>query len=259
MPIISEDQWQALAHAMRREVANRFPDWTDSNEHDPGITLLQLCTFLTESLLHRGSQMESYRRRVSAERLANAANALATLLMPDSTAPHGDGPLRVNYFFGQMLGVDEFIAEQDYIREKFRRLHRYLHGVGIVSGLRTSIDRSGGGAHLGIEPGLALDARGEVLKVRQPVSVPLPDQGDSLFVQIRYAERPCCPVPTLTEDDGSEAPQYARVEETCEVSLVPTPNPAALALARLTYVKKRWVIARGFKALRAANSFSFHS
>ena len=44
--------------ASRRPAA---PDWTDFNESDPGITLLQLFEFLTESLLYSATR----RRRVA--------------------------------------------------------------------------------------------------------------------------------------------------------------------------------------------------
>jgi hypothetical protein len=61
--------------------------------------------------------------------------------MAKSAVRDEDGLLRVNYFFGQVLGVD-FTAEQNYLREKFRRLNRLLHGV--VSGdPRRSVKRSG--------------------------------------------------------------------------------------------------------------------
>lgn len=42
---------------------------------------------------------------------------------------------RVNYFFGQMLGVNEFKAEQAYFREKQRMHNRFLHGYGVVCGM----------------------------------------------------------------------------------------------------------------------------
>src|SRR5438445_618356 len=42
---------------------------------------------------------------------------------------------RLNYFFGQVLGVRHFRAEQDYFREKLKLHNRCLHGYGIVCGL----------------------------------------------------------------------------------------------------------------------------
>lgn len=44
-------------------------------------------------------------------------------------------PERLNYFFGQTLGVAELRAEQDYFRGKLRLHNRCLHGWGIVCGL----------------------------------------------------------------------------------------------------------------------------
>lgn len=42
---------------------------------------------------------------------------------------------RVNYFEGQLLGLDDFRAEQRYHREKRKMHNRFLHGWGVVSGL----------------------------------------------------------------------------------------------------------------------------
>lgn len=250
MPVISEDQWQALAHTVRREVASHFPDWTASNIHDPGITLIELLAFLAESLLYRADRIGAHERRAVAQRLASVANALATTGTAESAVQDDDGLLRVNYFSGQVLGIDDFTAEQDYVREKFRRLNRSLHGVGVVTGLRVSIDHGSGGARVVIEPGLAIDARGEEIEVRQLTWLPLPPQGQALLVQIRYAERLCRPVPTIAGDDDSDAQQYSRIEETFDASLTPTADATAVALARLSYVNKRWVLDRRFKEPR---------
>lgn len=42
---------------------------------------------------------------------------------------------RLNYFFGQMLGVNDFRTEQHYFREKLKLHNRCLHGYGTVCGL----------------------------------------------------------------------------------------------------------------------------
>jgi hypothetical protein len=157
----------------------------------------------------------------------------------------------VNYFLGQVLNVDDFTTEQNYVRKKFRRLNRFLHGVGIVSGLRVSIDRGSGGPQVIIEPGLALDDRGEEIEVREPISLTLPMQGKVLLVQIRYAERPCRPMPAIASDDDSDKQQYSRIEETFDACLTTTTDATAVTLARLSYAKKRWALDTRFKAPRA--------
>jgi hypothetical protein len=42
---------------------------------------------------------------------------------------------RLNYFYGQMLGVNDFRTEQSYFREKLKLTNRCLHGFGVVCGL----------------------------------------------------------------------------------------------------------------------------
>src|ERR1044071_39637 len=43
---------------------------------------------------------------------------------------------RINYFYGQMLGVADFQTEQHYFREKLKLHNRCLHGYGVVCGLK---------------------------------------------------------------------------------------------------------------------------
>src|SRR5688500_13169234 len=43
--------------------------------------------------------------------------------------------VRMNYFYGQMLGPRDFLAEQAYHRAKHLLINRCLHGYGVVCGL----------------------------------------------------------------------------------------------------------------------------
>jgi hypothetical protein len=51
----------------------------------------------------------------------------------------GNGFERLNYYFGQQLGVCDFQTEQAYFRERMKLHNRCLHGHGIVSGLRVAL------------------------------------------------------------------------------------------------------------------------
>ena len=45
---------------------------------------------------------------------------------------------RLNYFYGQMLGVNDFRTEQAFFREKLKLHNRCLHGYGTVCGLKVA-------------------------------------------------------------------------------------------------------------------------
>lgn len=51
----------------------------------------------------------------------------------DCLVPHFD---RLNYFYGQLLSVDDLRTEQAYFREKLKLHNRCLHGYGALCGLR---------------------------------------------------------------------------------------------------------------------------
>ena len=111
MQKLDETAYSELAKILGDRVAVYAPDWTESNESDPGVQLVELFAFLTESLLYRASAIPE-RGRYSADRLAKFALALAN---------RNDGIVncmleRPRYFSGQVLGVDDFRLEQDYFR-----------------------------------------------------------------------------------------------------------------------------------------------
>lgn len=123
-----------------------------------------------------------------------------------TAVPHFD---RLNYFYGQMLGVRDFQGEQRYFREKLRLHNRCLHGHGVVCGLEVTAARGAAPApqqqdtaaappdtagpaqaqapaaagadrprcfpRVQIECGMALDCRGNELVVRDPLCVDLWD------------------------------------------------------------------------------------
>jgi hypothetical protein len=45
---------------------------------------------------------------------------------------------RLSYFYGQMLGVQDFRTEQAYFREKLKLHNRCLHGYGVICGLEVT-------------------------------------------------------------------------------------------------------------------------
>ena len=49
----TDDAFQELTRDLSARVAAHSPDWTDPRSGDPGLTILELFAFLTESLLAR--------------------------------------------------------------------------------------------------------------------------------------------------------------------------------------------------------------
>src|SRR5665647_3680549 len=75
---------------------------------------------------------------------------------------------RNNYFFGKILTLADFQAEQNYFINKQRLINRTLFGMGVVSGLEVTADKSAGIIHL--SEGFALDGHGrEIVLPKQLV------------------------------------------------------------------------------------------
>ncbi|HEY4405213.1 MAG TPA: hypothetical protein VGN55_11275 [Xanthobacteraceae bacterium] len=232
-----------MAQLLRERVAARAPGWVDGNDSDPGIALLELFAFLTESLLYRADPMPE-RGRSSAARLADVA-----LLLAKQNADVAPGTLeRPRYFFGQLLGVDDFQLEQDYFRERLRRLNRELYGSGVVRGLGVSVppENSGAGQQVVVAPGFALTASGEEVEVLDPATACLPEHGQSLYVLLLHAERPSHPQPAVNGGD----PQFARIEEGFAIQLEPAVVGNGVALARVLRQDSNWSVDKDFAPAR---------
>ena len=93
---------------LRRLATTPAPEWTQYNGHDPGINLLELFAWLTESLIYRTERL-SDDGVVHASRLAAAALAL----MQNCEPPEGS-VLRANFYSGRRMNEEEFRVEQNY-------------------------------------------------------------------------------------------------------------------------------------------------
>jgi len=83
----------------------------------------------------------------------------------------GDPFARLRYQYGQLLGAEDFSAEQRYFVLRERLLNAVLHGTGTVWGLRVTAreDATTNAVQLVCAPGLAIDALGRLIHVEQEV------------------------------------------------------------------------------------------
>jgi hypothetical protein len=230
MQKLEDGDYREFADLLRARVATHAPGWVDRNESDPGILLIELFAFLTESLLDRANPIPE-RGRSSAARLAKFASLLADHGARVATC----GLERPRYFFGQQLGVDDLTLEQDYFRQRLRRLNRELHGSGVARGLEVSVEPgSGAGERAVVTPGFALSPFGEEIEVCAPQTIGLPQDGGCLYVVLLHSERLSAPRPAT---NGTE---FTRVEECFAIRLEPAPAANAVTLARLLRQDGSW-------------------
>lgn len=225
---------ESLAFGFRQTLAKAVGEWTDRNESDPGVTLLEVFAFLAEGLLFRANEIPD-RGRPAALRAAAALAALG-----QAAAPGDEGLKRPLFFSGRLLDASTLASEQDYHRKKLRRLIRSLLGSGVISGLSVRVEppSASSGERIVVEPGLAIDPRGEEVCLPGGATLAAPAQGDCAFVTVRYWERPCQP-PSTAEDLPTARPS---VEEACVVGVSPTAAAPAIPLARLVRSEGRWQV-----------------
>jgi hypothetical protein len=130
---------------------------------------------------------------------------------------------RNRYFYGKLLSVRDFEAEQSYLNEKRNLINRSVlaNGGGIVCGLEVS---QRGPQGIRITPGLALDSCGremvistEVVQANISELEGFPanlEAATTLLLCLRYAEHPREPVPALANASScEEVCEYNRIRE----------------------------------------------
>ena len=63
IPTLDNRRYQDLLNEALARIPVHNPEWTNFNESDPGVTLIELFAFLTENLLYRSNQIPERNRR----------------------------------------------------------------------------------------------------------------------------------------------------------------------------------------------------
>ena len=130
---------------------------------------------------------------------------------------------RLNYITGQLLTAESFQTEQTYYLSRQRRHNRWLHGVGVVTGLQVSLDRTG--RQVMIQPGGAIDCAGNELIVETACTFDLRTAASTLFLALEHQEQLIEPSP-LPGSGAVDQLVYTRIEEYTLARLYPRdPQP----------------------------------
>ena len=172
--------------------------------------------------------------------------------------------IRVRYFTGQILGTADFETEQRYVVDRLRRRNRWLHGWGVVGGLRVSLSQG----QIVVATGLALDCAGNEIEVPRPTAWALPAAGKTCYLTLAFAERPIHPVAVPVDpSSGNAGTEHSRVEEGLVLAYSPEDparahaaprgrsnacgKPHAIAIARLLRARSRWRLDSRYRPGRA--------
>jgi hypothetical protein len=140
---------------------------------------------------------------------------------------------RNNYFYGKLLTVRDFEAEQKYNIEKDRLIDRLILGEGIVCGLEIQLEpqTAANTLNLTLTPGVALDRSGSEIVVSKTISETLEiKSSQTQYIYIEYQERDREPIADIANgSSGEQGDRYNRVQETYSLSLSsaapPEPEP----------------------------------
>src|SRR5689334_9284954 len=63
VPQLDDRNFEQLVAEARARIPVHTPEWTNFNESDPGITIVQLFAFMTENLLYRSNRIPEANRQ----------------------------------------------------------------------------------------------------------------------------------------------------------------------------------------------------
>lgn len=151
LPTIDDRDYQAILSETLARIPVHNPEWTNFNDSDPGVTLLQLFAFMTDSLQYRASLIPERNRRKFLDLLgiplrpAAAAAGVATIVnqrgpLETITLPRGLSLSAGSVGFVTGSGLDVLPIEgQLYYREplgpgedrdRAEQLYEQLYGTG---------------------------------------------------------------------------------------------------------------------------------
>jgi hypothetical protein len=103
---------------------------------------------------------------------------------------------RLRFFNGRLLTAGDFALEQNYFRGKQKLHNRALHGFGIVSGLRVTVELG----KVVVAAGLALDCEGNELVVGTTETLGAPPASwQTAYVNLHFVEQ------EMNQDAANEA------------------------------------------------------
>lgn len=188
-----------------------------------------------------------------------AMSETATLFAPledSDPATPGDPFTRLRYSYGQLLGAEDFSAEQRYHLLRERLILASLHGHGTVWGLRVAArdDAANNTVQLTCAPGLAVDALGRLIHVGQEVCLDITglalapfwselaappgaaegSRARRAFVVLSYRACLTEEVPAIAPPcaDGSEGLAASRIQDRWRLCLMAEAPPDPHELAR---------------------------
>ena len=172
---------------------------------------------------------------------------------------------RPRFFDGKLLNIQDLEVEQQYFINRMKLHNRYLHGYGVVCGLKVSLSDDIHPAVI-VSPGYALDAAGNDLLVSTSQRGPLPDVVDErvAYLCIRWVEHETDFLPVPADATGSLDPTEASAieeqvlleyESSCPASKKRKPceeeigcgEQHGIALARLVKANGLWKIDKCFR------------
>ena len=127
--------------------------------------------------------------------------------------------VRNQYFYGKLLTVKDFENEQNYHVRKQRLINRYIHGEGVVCGLKVEPVK-GSNTEIVITSGIALDCCGREIIIPEDEKRTIPTDKTS-WVKIHYDECGEELVAATTEANSCEEKCcYSRVKEYYKIEIV---------------------------------------
>jgi len=158
------------------------------------------------------------------------------------------------YFYGKLLTVDDFENEQEYFRLKNKLNNKYLHGKGIVHGLKvTNLDSD----TVKISPGFAIDSDGNEIIVSEKMNRTKDidfNKGECCSLCIEYFEEECDEFPVSFSPEKKD--NLSRIKENFKLSWQSKPSDSSIKIAEVQKESGEVLITNEKREIKSNSEFS---
>ncbi len=138
LPDLDDQRYADIVEAAKRRIPVIFPEWTDLNEHDPGITMIELFAWLKE-------MQQYYLNRISDRCRENMMRLLGIECLPAAPSKvsisfDNEAPKRLargTSFFS--IGGVEFVNEDEYSAAPFKLGKMFSDNNGVFTDLTKTL------------------------------------------------------------------------------------------------------------------------
>lgn len=229
------NRFKECVQRVSETVQEYYPEWTQLQSTDPGVTFVEVFAFLGDNLLIQNYPVTDAAR-------VSLARIVAKFGRGGKECDHQELE-SMKFFNGRILTSEDLSREQEANRERRIPCDKVLGGYGTLSGLEVQIDHTEP-TEVRVTPGIALSPSGRLIVVPCPKACVFPSEAKVAILSIGFSERQKAPVSVEVGICDT------RIQDSYTLVLDTAIAEDSIPLAKFINTKGRWRRDRKFRPPR---------